>query len=108
MSTAAEYTTRILSYVQGRDAIAVQRETPQLLAQLIQGVPGAKLQKRPEPTKWSVAELLAHLAEAEVSAFWRYRQMIEHDGGPLSSYNQELWNELGRYASRSPAESECR
>ena len=105
METVAEYKARIMSYVEGKDATAVQRETASALAQLIAGAPVDKLTKRPDPDKWSVAELLAHLADAEIGAAWRYRQMIEHNGGPLSPFDQELWHKLGNYASASPTES---
>lgn len=105
MATQAEYTARILSYLQGKDPIAVQRHTPEAIAQLISGAPEDALTKRPAADKWSVAELLAHLADAEISASWRYRQMIEHNGGPLSPYDQELWNTLGDNSSRSAADS---
>src|ERR1035438_3957195 len=39
------------------------------------------------------------------AASWRYRQMIEHNGGPLSPYDQQLWNTLGSNASRNSADS---
>jgi uncharacterized damage-inducible protein DinB len=94
-----------MSYVQGKDSLAVQRQTPQELARLIEGVPEARLQQRPDPARWSVAELLAHLADAEIGSSWRYRQMIEHNGGPLSPFDQELWNELGNPGTRRPSES---
>jgi hypothetical protein len=105
MSSPAEYKARILSYVEGKDPIEVQRETPQLLAQLVNGVPGGRLRERPADNKWSVTEILAHLAAAEIGSSWRYRQMIEHNGCSLSPYDQELWNALGDYASRSPEDS---
>lgn len=105
METVAEYKARITSYVQGKDPMAVQRETPPALAQLIRGVAESKLQQRPEAAKWSVAEVLAHLADAEIGASWRYRQMIEYNGCPLSPYDQELWNQLGDYSSSRAADS---
>jgi hypothetical protein len=105
MSTHADYTARILSYVQGKDPIAVQRQTPELIAQLIEGKPNQALVTRPGADKWSVAELLAHLADSEIGASWRYRQMIEHSGGNLPAYDQELWNVLGKNSSRNPAQS---
>ena len=105
MATAADYKARILSYVEGKDPIAVQRETPQVLAELVNGVSAERLAKRPAADKWSVRELLAHFAEAEMGAFWRYRQMIEHDGCSLPSYDQELWSRLGDYPSQDPRES---
>jgi hypothetical protein len=105
MASQDEYKARILSYVEGKDPIAVQRRTPELLAQLIEGKHETDLQERPETGKWSVAELLAHLADSEICASWRYRQMIEHNGGPLSPYDQELWNMLGSNASRNAVDS---
>ena len=105
METIADYKARILSYVQGKDPLEVQRNTPQLLADLVASVPEKKLCERPSPDKWSVAELLAHFADAEVVNTWRYRQMIEHDGCPLPGYDQELWHKLGDYPSRRPDES---
>jgi hypothetical protein len=105
MSNFAAYKARILSLVEGKDPIVVQRGTPQALAQLIEGISEEKIYKRPTPDKWSVAELLAHFADAEVVSTWRYRQIIEHDGVTLGGYDQELWNKLGQYASRKPDES---
>jgi hypothetical protein len=105
MATAADYKARILSYVEGKDPVEVQRETPELLAQAIQGASDEQLRHRPAPDRWSVNELLAHFAEAEIGAFWRYRQMIEHNGGPLSPFDQELWSSLGDYPSQDPTDS---
>jgi DinB family protein len=105
MATAAEYKARILGYVEGKDPVAVQRDTPQVLAQLVRDVPSEQLGSRPAPDKWSVSELLAHFAEAEIAASWRYRQMIEYSGCPLQGYDQELWHDLGTYARRDPQES---
>jgi hypothetical protein len=99
------YKARIASFIQGKDPLGVQRETPTALARLIAGVPEAKLRERPAPDKWSVAELLAHFADAEIVSTWRYRQMLEHSGAPLASYDQNLWHNLGQYASRKPEES---
>lgn len=105
MATAAEYKARILSYIEGKDPIIVQRETPVALARLVDGVSADKLRQRPTPDKWSVAELLAHFAEAEMGSFWRYRQMIEHNGSSLLSYDQELWSRLGDYSNTDPNDS---
>jgi len=105
METIAQYKARILSYIEGKDPLEVQRKTPELLADLVVSVPEKKLHERPVPDKWSVRELLAHFADAEIVSTWRYRQMIEHDGCPLPGYDQELWHKLGEYSSRRPEES---
>jgi DinB superfamily len=105
MSTFLEYTARILSYVEGKDPLEVQRKTPELLADLIVSAPEKQLYERPAPDKWSVAELLTHFADAEIVSTWRYRQIIEHDGCSLPGYDQELWHELGDYPTRTPEDS---
>ena len=103
--TFLEYKARILKPVEGKDPVAIQRGTADELERLMKGVPGERLSARPAPDKWSVAEVLAHLSEAEISAFWRYRQIIEHDGCTLAPYGQDLWAELGHYGSRDPQQS---
>jgi hypothetical protein len=91
--------------MEGKDPIDVQRQTVGQLEQLLRGVPSKQLAERPTPEKWSVVELLAHFADAEIVSTWRYRQMIEHDGCSLPGYGQELWARLGGYAARDPQES---
>ena len=81
------------------DTLAAQRSAPATLAQLISGVPDDTLHRRPAPGKWSIVEIIAHLAEDELTSSWRYRQMIEHDGLPLLGFDQELWARLGDYSS---------
>ena len=105
METIADYKARILSYIEGKDPLEVQRKTPEVLADLVVSAPEKKLYEPPSPDKWSVAELLAHFADAEVVNTWRYRQMIEHDGGPLPGCDQELWHKLGDYPARRIEES---
>jgi hypothetical protein len=105
MPDTQEYLERIRSLSQGKDFLATQQESPATLASLIERVSAAELSRRPAPGKWSVAEILAHMAEDEIVSHWRYRQMIETDGVSLSSFDQDLWARLGNYGSRMPAES---
>ena len=105
METQEQYKARILALVEGKDSLTVQRETVKELAKLIAGIPADKLRQRPAPDRWSVAEILAHLSETEIVSSWRYRQMIEHDGTPLPSYDQDLWEALGEYSSRDAEKS---
>jgi DinB family protein len=105
LETPLQYKARILGLMEGKDPVAVQRTTYPELARLVAGVSPEKLRQRPEPDRWSAAEVLAHLAEAEVVSTWRYRQMLEHDGCTLMGYGQELWASLGQYSERDPRES---
>jgi len=63
--TAGQYKRRFETYVTGNDPIAMQREAPKALAHLIGGASEGQLRQRPAAGKWSVTEILAHLAEDE-------------------------------------------
>ena len=103
--SAAEYVARLRSLVEGKDPIAVLTETPAALACVIASVPEEKLNRRPGPGKWSLAAIVAHLAEAEIALSWRYRQIAEREGAALAGYNQNVWHRLGDYDSRDTQES---
>src|SRR5437588_450214 len=64
--TVQQYIQRITSYMEGKQPLTVQAATPKRLERLIKGVSTSKLRKRPAPDKWSVSEIVAHLADAEI------------------------------------------
>ena len=97
--SAEQYEARLAGYVAGADVLQLQSEAPRKLARLIDGASEERLRRRTAAGKWSVVEILAHLAEDELTSSWRYRQMIEHPGGTLSGFDQEKWAQLGDYAS---------
>lgn len=103
--TAEEYKSRFAAYVEGKDPITMQREAPDTIAGLIAGIAPAKLKQPPAPGKWSVLQIIAHLAEDELASSWRYRQMLEYDGPELTSFDQALWASLGDYSSWEPADA---
>lgn len=105
MPDTAEYLARIRGLAQPDDPLESQRRTPELLAELIANATPEEISARPAEDKWSVAEILAHLAEDEIATAWRYRQMIEHNGIDLAGFDQDLWARLGNYGARDPRES---
>jgi hypothetical protein len=102
--TAEQYKARFETYIAGKDPLAMQREAPTTLARLIERAGESKLTQRPSPEKWSVTEILAHLAEDELASSWRYRQMLEHDGVELLGFDQSLWATVGGYAKWTAAD----
>ena len=105
MPDTAEYLSRIRQQTQGQDPLQCQRQTPISLSELIANKSHEQLTRRPSPDKWSVSEILAHLAEDEIATAWRYRQMVEHSGIALAGFDQDLWARLGQYDARKPQES---
>lgn len=100
--TPQQYTQRIKGYVDGKDAIRVQGETHKRLQKLIKPLSKKQLTQRPEPGKWSIAEILAHLADAELVGGWRYRSIAGQNGAPVQAFNQEVWAEIFDYSNRDP------
>ena len=105
MPDTPDYLARIRSYASGKDPLEAQAIAPAILAELIAGVSPDRLIQPSAPGKWSISEILAHLAEDEIATAWRYRQMVEHSGIDLSGFDQDLWAKLGNYAARDPQES---
>ena len=105
MPDTSEYLARSRALAGTEDPLAAQAQAPDLLVRLLANVSRECLTTRPAPEKWSVGEILAHLAEDEIATAWRYRQMVEHSGIPLAGFDQNLWSRLGNYSSRVPEES---
>jgi hypothetical protein len=96
--TAQQYIQRILSHVEGHDAIKVQRATTAKLKKLIQGRTSRELKWKPEPGKWSMAEIVAHLADVEIVASWRLRSVIGANGTAIQPFDQDVWASVFQYA----------
>lgn len=105
MPDTADYLARIRDYAQGEDPLELQKRTPAVLAELVAKASDEQLTRRPRKDKWSIGEILAHLAEDEIATAWRYRQMVEHSGLELAGFDQDLWARMGDYGARDPRES---
>lgn len=103
--TVEQYRQRILSHVRSGSPLKLQAAAPKKIERLLKGVPAAKLRKRPTPGKWSVGEIVAHLADAEIVVGYRLRATLGAPGGPLQAYDQDSWAATGHYAKRDPRKS---
>ena len=103
--TAEQYTRRILGNVEGRKPMEILAATPRQIARLIKGVPRTKLSRRPAPDTWAVAEILAHLADAELVVGYRIRLILGASGTPIQAYDQDAWARVSDYRKHDPAVS---
>jgi hypothetical protein len=83
----------------------VQAATAKKLERLIKGVPTSKLRKRPAPDQWSVSEILAHLADAEIVGGFRMRLILGAPGTAIVAFDQDSWVTSGHYEKRDPRQS---
>src|SRR5690348_13549528 len=100
--TAQQYITRITGHLEGKEPLKVQQGTAKRLQQLTKGLNRKALTKRPAPGKWSVAEILAHLADAELVLGWRMRSILGSNGTNVQAFDQDAWAKTFNYAKRDP------
>ncbi len=103
--TPQEYIQRILRYVGGQDPLDIQVRTAKELERLIEGASASLLRQRPAPGKWSIAEILAHLADSEIVTSWRIRAILTAPGTPIQAFDQDAWVIAGHYDRRDPRKS---
>jgi hypothetical protein len=103
--TPQQYTERILSHVGDADPWEVLTSTAPRLRQLVAGRTQNDLVRKPGPGRWSVRELLAHLADCEVVAGWRLRSILASSGATLQPFDQNRWAEVFKYEETPTSES---
>jgi len=103
--TPQQYTDRVLGYLDGKPALDVLAATAKKLERLIEGVSTATLRKRPASDRWSVSEILAHLADGEIVGAFRMRLILGAPGAPVTAYDQDAWVTSGHYEKRDPRKS---
>jgi len=82
--------------------LAVERATAARLARTFQKVPSRLWRRRPKRGEWSMVEVLAHLADAEVAFAFRLRKMVSEPRPTLVTWDQEAWATGLRYNRRDP------
>jgi hypothetical protein len=100
-----EYRARVLGYLGDREPLRVQAATPGRLERLTSRVPPRALTRRPASGKWCVAEIVAHMADAELAMGWRFRNMLATPGVRLQWWDEHLWSEVCGYSRIPVAQS---
>jgi uncharacterized damage-inducible protein DinB len=77
--------------LEGRDAAKVIAETPVRLGSILDGLSTAEIETRPAAGKWSVREIVAHLADCEIAWSWRLRQVLGEERVVMQPFDQDAW-----------------
>jgi hypothetical protein len=100
--TPQQYTQRMLNHSHGKDPLRLQQSTPRKLTALTKRLSKKQLTRRPGPGKWSIAEILAHLADSELVIGYRLRVMLASNGATIQAFDQDAWAETFSYRRRDP------
>jgi uncharacterized damage-inducible protein DinB len=91
------YTTAILDVLADRAPLDVLGQTESALRTAIAGLSRKQLTQPEAPKKWSIVQVLQHLADSDLVWGWRLRMVLTHDRPTLTGYDQDLWAERLRY-----------
>lgn len=103
--TFQEYSARLLSLSAGQDPLTVLASTPKRIAGLIAGRGPGELRRSPGPGRWSVTQIIAHLADAEIVGAYRFRMILAAPGTPIQAFDQDEWARALKYEARDPQAS---
>jgi uncharacterized damage-inducible protein DinB len=79
------------SFLGDRDSLEVIRATPARIESLITQRGQETLNRTPAPGKWSVREILSHLADCEIVFAFRLRQALAEDHHVIQPFDQDAW-----------------
>ena len=97
--TVDEYKARILGYQAGADPLVLQAKAPDVLAALVEDLSDDDFEHRPAPGKWSIREIVAHLADDELVGAYRMRLILSASGTAIQAFDQDVWARTGRYGT---------
>ena len=96
MTTMADgsYLARMLAHVGDRDTMEVLAESAAQVEAAARRLGPAGLRKAWGPGKWTGAQVLAHLADAEIALAFRSRQVLTQPSHRMQEFDESAWNGL--------------
>lgn len=94
---AKTYISAVLGLLADRDPVEVLEQMPAALRRAADGLTPRQASQPEAPGKWSVRQVLQHLADSELVWGYRLRMVWAQNRPPLTGYDQDLWAERLRY-----------
>jgi hypothetical protein len=82
-----------------KEAMNLLAQGTDLIKAALSKVPAEAMDFKPAPHKWSVHEVIVHLADSEANAYVRLRKIIAENGSSITVYDQDIWAQELQYAS---------
>jgi hypothetical protein len=90
-AASSSYVRALLDLLGSSDPLKVMGELLPWLTDRIQGLPQAALRQPEAPGKWSIIEVIQHLADSDLVAGYRIRMVLTEDRPALQGYDQDRW-----------------
>lgn len=86
--------------------IPILEQTPIIIEKILHTATDEQMQWKPAADRWSIGEVLGHLAEVEVIGFReRVERMLKDDTPQVESYDQNAAYASGRYSAKKAREN---
>ena len=102
---ATAYVRALLGLLGDRDPIEVWREQPAAIEELTHDLTDQQARRPEREGKWSIIQVVSHLADSEVVYAYRARLTVAHDTPEIQGYDQDLWATRLHYLEESLADS---
>ena len=83
----------------------ILRATPDAVRSRLYGLSDAVLSAPEAAGKWSIRQVVRHLADSEIVWGWRLRLVLAQDRPSITGYDQDLWAERLGYATADVEQS---
>src|SRR5712692_5658763 len=91
VTQAEAYVASLLQALGSRDPLEVLAEMPRTLRAAVAGVTRQQDATPERPGKWSVRQVVQHLADSDLVGAFRFRMVLAHDAPELPGYDQDVW-----------------
>jgi hypothetical protein len=92
------YVSALLDLIGANDPVQVLEGTPAALERLVGSMPASLLTAPEAPGKWSIRDVVQHLADSDLVGGVRLRMVLAQDRPTLIGYDQDLWSDRLRYS----------
>ncbi|GMV99863.1 MAG: hypothetical protein AMXMBFR84_10020 [Candidatus Hydrogenedentota bacterium] len=86
-----DYINDLISYLGDREPMAVMAKTHDALDAATTNLTINQLRTPEREGKWSIIEVVQHLADTEIALAFRYRKILAEPNPDIQAYDQDLW-----------------
>jgi len=94
---AGVYVKKMVEIVGDRDPVAMMAAAPDALRAAVASFPAGKETIAEAPGKWSLIDVVKHLADTEIVFAYRVRMILSHDTPDIQGFDQDRWANNVRY-----------
>ena len=100
-----DYIGAVLKFLGDREPLEVFATTDTRLREATTDLSDDKLHQPETPGKWSILEVVQHMADVEIVLGLRYRKVLAEPGHPLPAIDQDAWVKELAYNTRNLGEA---